>query len=157
MTVRPLKIQNGQFHTYWINMYRAIHQNVWLIWFFTSQSTIFQLCWGGSSLVEPVLNKDKCVLLKDTTQWHQWGSNPQPLCFESSTLPLSKCAPSLSEWKGFIELHHVGSKLTGPPDIRKLFSLFLIQKICCGYLPGLQIFENYFLHFSPKTYVVGTQ
>ena len=30
-------------------------------------STIFQLCQDGSSWVEPVLSKDKCVLLKDTT------------------------------------------------------------------------------------------
>ena len=28
----------------------------------------FQLCQDGSSWVEPVLSKDKCVLLKDTTQ-----------------------------------------------------------------------------------------
>ena len=28
-------------------------------------STIFQLCRDGSSCVEPVLSKDKCVLLKD--------------------------------------------------------------------------------------------
>ena len=45
-----------------------------LIWFPTSQSTIFQLCWDRSSCVEPVLNKDKCDLLKDTTQWRRWGS-----------------------------------------------------------------------------------
>ena len=32
-------------------------------------------------------------LLKDTTQWYRWGSNPQPLGLESSTLPLSHCAP----------------------------------------------------------------
>ena len=31
-------------------------------------SAIFQLCRDGSSWVEPVLSKDKCVLLKDTTQ-----------------------------------------------------------------------------------------
>ena len=31
---------------------------IWLIWFFTSQSTIFQLCHDRSSLVEPVLSKD---------------------------------------------------------------------------------------------------
>ena len=30
----------------------------WLIWLFTSQSTIFQLCRDGSSWVEPVLGKD---------------------------------------------------------------------------------------------------
>ena len=41
---------------------------VCLILFFTPQSTIFQLCRYRSSWVEPVLSKDKCVLLKDTTQ-----------------------------------------------------------------------------------------
>ena len=41
-----------------------------LIWFFTSQSTIFQFCPDGSSLAEPALSMDKCVLLKNTTQWH---------------------------------------------------------------------------------------
>ena len=49
-----------------------------LIWFFTPQSTIFLLCWDGSSWVEPVLSKDICVLLKDQTQWCRWGSNPGP-------------------------------------------------------------------------------
>ena len=34
-------------------------------------------------------------LLKDTTQWRRWGSNPRPLGLESSTLPLSHCDP----WK----------------------------------------------------------
>ena len=29
-----------------------------LIWFFTSQPTIFQLCWDRSSWAEPVLSKD---------------------------------------------------------------------------------------------------
>ena len=52
-------------------------------------STIFQSYRDGSSWVEPVLSWDQCVLLKDTTQWRRWGSNPQPLGLESSTLPLS--------------------------------------------------------------------
>ena len=34
-------------------------------------------------------------LLKDTTQWRRWGSNPRPFGLESSTLPLSHCAPSI--------------------------------------------------------------
>ena len=33
-------------------------------------------------------------LLKDTTQWHWWGSKSRPLSLESSTLPLSHCAPT---------------------------------------------------------------
>ena len=38
-----------------------------LISLFTSQSTIFRLCQDGSSWVEPVLSKDKCVLLNTVT------------------------------------------------------------------------------------------
>ena len=39
------------------------------IWFDSLHpSQQFQLCRDGSSLVEPVLSKDKCVLLKDTSQ-----------------------------------------------------------------------------------------
>ena len=34
-------------------------------------------------------------LLKDTTQWRRWGSNPRPFGLESSTLSLSHCAPYL--------------------------------------------------------------
>ena len=35
-------------------------------------------------------------LLKDTTQWRRWGSNKRPLGLESSTLPLSHCAPTFT-------------------------------------------------------------
>ena len=35
-----------------------------LILIFTSQSTLFQSCQDGSSWVEPILSRDKCVLLK---------------------------------------------------------------------------------------------
>ena len=43
-------------------------------------------------------------LLKDTTQWRQWGSNLRPLGLESSTLPLSHCAPYNLGWKITIRL-----------------------------------------------------
>ena len=38
-------------------------------------------------------------LLKDTTQWRLWGSNPRPLGPESSTLPQSHCAPYFKQFK----------------------------------------------------------
>ena len=47
---------------------RKLTEFVCLIWFFTSQSTIFRLCLGWSSTKQ-------CVLLKDTTQWRRLGSN----------------------------------------------------------------------------------
>ena len=64
--------------------------NGWIIlfvWSFTFRSILFQLhvCQEGSSWVEPVPSKDKCVLLKDTMQWSRWGSNLQPLGLESNT------------------------------------------------------------------------
>ena len=59
-------------------------------------STIFQLCRNGSSWVEPVLSQNKCVLLKDTMQWHRWDLNLRPLCLKSNTLPLSHCTPFMS-------------------------------------------------------------
>ena len=69
---------------------------VCLIWFFTSQSTIFSICRDGlPGPVEPLLSKYRGVLLKDTTHWRRWGLNPRPLGLESSTLPLHHCAPIL--------------------------------------------------------------
>ena len=53
-------------------------------------STIFQLNRDGSSWVEPELNVSNS---RNTMQWGRWGSNPRPLGLESSTLPLSHCAP----------------------------------------------------------------
>ena len=60
-----------------------------LIWFLTSQSTIFSYVETGL----PLLNQDKawiyCVMLEDTTQCHRWGLNLHPLYLVPSTLPLS--------------------------------------------------------------------
>ena len=84
--------QTFERHEFWAAALLILLLFVCFIWFFTSQSTLFQLCRDRSSSVEPVLSKDQSILLKDTTQWRQWGSNPRPLCRESSTLPLSHCA-----------------------------------------------------------------
>ena len=45
------------------------------------------LCWTSTKL-------GLMFLLKDTSQWRWWGSNPWSVGLESSTLPLSHCAPS---------------------------------------------------------------
>ena len=55
----------------WNRTQNAVNSGVFYQWadfvsIVTSQSTIFQLCRDGSSWVEPVLSKDKYVLLKDT-------------------------------------------------------------------------------------------
>ena len=96
-------IKNEKYHTTTLKTEMACcNRFVCLIWFFTSQSTIFQLCLGGSSWVEPVLSKDKCVLLKDTTQWHWWGLvrlEPGAPGLEPSTLPLSHCAATSIRFK----------------------------------------------------------
>ena len=41
-----------------MKQYMGQHMKFSLIWFFTSQSTVFQLGRDGSSWVEPVLGKD---------------------------------------------------------------------------------------------------
>ena len=57
------------------------------------QDKNFLVTSGWVFLIEKVLSKDKRVLLKDTTQWRQWGSNLRPRGLDSSTLQLSHCAP----------------------------------------------------------------
>ena len=64
-------------------------------------SAIFQLYRDGSSWVEPV---QSLSLLKDTTQWRQWCSNPRPFRLESNTLPLS---PSDVNQRWYFELRDV--------------------------------------------------
>ena len=62
-----------------------------------SQSTIFQSYRDGAtvSLVLTSTLGSECVLLKDTTQCCQWGSNPGYLESESDALPLRCCALSV--------------------------------------------------------------
>ena len=66
----------SQWH-HWVSLFC-------LIGFFTSQSTIIQLCRNGSSWVEPVLSKDNVSCSRTQHSWRQWGSNPRPLSLESS-------------------------------------------------------------------------
>ena len=55
------------------------------------------------------------LLLKDITQWSRWGSNPRPFSLESSTLPLSHCAPWLTcNSNKLLEIH---SKLLNIIDL----------------------------------------
>ena len=51
-----------------------------LIWFFTPQSLIFQLCREGSSCAEPALGKDECLAQ---------GHNADALVRLKPTTPLS--------------------------------------------------------------------
>ena len=99
----PIWMSQMRFYgSHWSQQILCCHIKYWnknwfgsdfvcLIWYFTSKSTIFQLCRDGSSWVEPVLSKDYCVFFKDTTQWPQWSLNSQHLDLKSSTLPLSHC------------------------------------------------------------------
>ena len=63
-----------------------------LIWFFTSHQQSFSYLG-----VEPVL-RINVSCSRTTTQWRRWGSNPRPFGLESSTLPLSHCAPIMKLW-----------------------------------------------------------
>ena len=103
-------LQCSPFRAHLPGLYLTVF--VCLIWFFTSQSTIFQVCWDGSSWVEPVLSKDKCILLKDTTQWLRRGSNLQPFGLESITLHWASALPINTMTHLFLHykwLHKTGS------------------------------------------------
>ena len=78
---RRMKIPSNMFFFVWFDSLRPIN-NLSVI-----KGSVF-LCWTSTKL-------GLMFLLKDTTQWRRWGSNPQPLGIESSTLPLSHCAPSI--------------------------------------------------------------
>ena len=64
-----------------------------LIWFFTSHQQSFSYI--GTSV--PGFNQYKARInvscSRTTTQGRRWDSNPRPFGLESSTLPLSHCAP----------------------------------------------------------------
>ena len=71
---------------------------VCLIWFFTSQSTRFQLCWDCSSWVEPVVSKYWCVLVKHITQWRRWEYTRELLGIESSIVRQATVHPPWNAW-----------------------------------------------------------
>ena len=131
----------------------------------------FQLCLDGSSWVEPVLCKDKCVLLK--TQ----HSDPReartcgplwPLNLQSSTLPLSHCAP----WEGlFLNLSAVlclGQEFWGTPvspylDFRGTFAnsgghtKFRLIFTCKIENSFPEISVHFYLHLSSMTIVLAQE
>ena len=63
-----------------------------IVWFDSlCSSQQFYSYVGTGFLGWPVLSKDNCVLLKDTTQWRQWGSTLQSRVKHSTIEPL--CSP----------------------------------------------------------------
>ena len=89
-------------------------------------STIFQLNRDGSSWVEPVLRLDKCALLKDhNVVTPVRGSYPRPLGLESSTLPLSHCAPCFSSLSTKIMTYPYMTIAVGGMQIHTYFDLKL--------------------------------
>ena len=108
---------------------------VCFIWFFMSWSTIFQFCQDTSSLVAKI----NVVLLKDTTQWCQWGSNPQPFNLESSTLPLSHCAPCL-----WMDYKHI--TLLKNTYYNTSFAHFHTQFLCLQLCKQLRIYITFYLY-----------
>ena len=79
-------------------------------------------------------------LLKDTTQWRRWGSNPRPLGLDSSSLPLSHCAPLSTLIRVRNSIRH---KLVNPPTFLFFFrwessilSLYRFSEKCSAYREG---------------------
>ena len=85
LMLNPTMIQNTLACLSWFKLVSlqkiAVCMRLWSILFdliLYITSTIFQLCRDSSCWVEPLLSLDLCVLLKDTTQWRGWCSNPRP-------------------------------------------------------------------------------
>ena len=66
----------------------------YFVWFDSLRPFLFSHVRTGVFLV--IISTS--VLLKDTTQCFLWGSNPQPLDLESSTLPVSHRTPFLDTY-----------------------------------------------------------
>ena len=83
-------------------------------------STIFKLIRGGSSWVEPVLSKDKCVLLKDQNA-------VTPVRLEPAALR-SRVKHSTTERDCCVALTHdaMGLSTVGDCGISGSYSLFLV-------------------------------
>ena len=96
----------------WCECCLFLHGFVWLIRFFTSQSTFIQLCPGVSSCFELVLCKDKCVLLKEITQRRRWAArtrgpsvSSQALYHWTTVLPIFLFVISLIKVKPILSMH----------------------------------------------------
>ena len=64
-----------------------------LIWFFTSHQQSFSFIGTGLPGLNQYWARINVSCSRTTTQWRRWGSNLRPFDLESSTLPLSHCAP----------------------------------------------------------------
>ena len=80
-----------------------IHTTVWtddivFVWFDSLRPiNNISVIWGRIFLGLTSTKLGLMFLLKDTTQWRQWGSNPRPLGLGSSTLQMSHCTPWTDE------------------------------------------------------------
>ena len=83
-------------------------------------STIFQLCGTGLPGLNQYLARINVSCSRTTTQWRRWGSNPWPFGLESSTLPLSHCAP-----------HRLNEH---PKQILKLMDKKIFTSLCLNIL-----------------------
>ena len=94
-------------------------------------------------------------LLKDTTQWRWWGLNPRPLGLESSTLPLSHCAPKCDILKKCVKkstlakISSVWCFLKSTRPVYYQLYLNLIKTIKTS-LKTIFLQKIIFLHFNPK-------
>ena len=98
-------------------------------------------------------------LLKDTTQWRRWGSNPRPLGVESSTL-LLRSRQWVWKVKSLLRLSagvqdHLSISWSLVCWATK--SYMLAQSFIIQASRWENKIENHFCLFLTKTYVVGAQ
>ena len=72
--------------------YEPVYNN--FVWFVNLRSSQQFFSYVGKGL--PGLNQ-YCVLLKDTTQWRRWGSNPQPMISRQALYHCATALPYISK------------------------------------------------------------
>ena len=85
-------------------------------------------------------------LLKDTTQWHRWGSNPRHFGLKSSTLPLShalqKAVAMLHQDQWEFSCHQIRCKFTPISNNRWQDYHIFTYLIWALWLHAIYLFTN---------------
>ena len=89
---------------------------------------------------------------RTTTQWRRWGSNPRPLGLESSTLPLSHCAPYITMVPKHV-CHSAGAKLIFYYGAKACLSLCWCKNyilLWCQSMSVTLLVQNLYFTMVPK-------
>ena len=100
-----------------------------LIWFFTSHQQSFSYAGTGIHWLNQYLARINVSCSRTTRQWGRRGSNTRLLGLESSTLPLSHCAPYISVVHHLVNVTRTTSWMNTYTKSSTRLCSFLIKEI----------------------------